>query len=305
MSAKVVPPRGMASRKNKMRKLGAHAGAEVLWRALRGESLKKLHNRDDRIAEDVKASYAAFVRECASQQRKVLAVRGFMVRDDVPEMKRLLDHSRLQAVHKYRHKVELMSKSSDSNEAKSLVLLHNNPLPLLSGEALNESVLQYFDDTVDEDTNEEDLAALMLEAGGGSSEMLAGDSDDDSDDGGTAQSLQCVLSTAAKASSKLKDKGHYTFLTEADFRFPKGNFSKRRWDSEGNELMGPGNTTLLLGASKLPPLTSASPSQLAVSAAKPAHLVLTLDEAEEESKGNIQALGDGEFNRGKVAMWAT
>ena len=66
-------------------------------------------------------------------------------------MKRLMDQSIIQNVQAFRHKVELMSKSSDSNEMKSLVLLHNNPLPLLSGEAHNEGITQYFTDFNSED----------------------------------------------------------------------------------------------------------------------------------------------------------
>lgn len=59
-------------------------------------------------------------------------------------MKRLMDYSIVQDVQRFRHKVELMARASESNESKSLVLLHNNPLPVLSGEALDEGIQQYF-----------------------------------------------------------------------------------------------------------------------------------------------------------------
>jgi hypothetical protein len=138
-----------------------------------------------------------------------------------------------------------------------------------------------------------DVLELMLEAADSCGEI-------EDDEAG----LQCVLSTAGKATDgKVKDRGRYTFLTEADFVF-EGNFSKRHWDSEGNEITGePGAVIGGQGGHKLPPLQQRSPLPPLNKSSE--HVALTLDEAEEESKANIRALGQGDFSRGKVPMWAT
>jgi hypothetical protein len=47
----------------------------------------------------------------------------------VPDIERLMDQSKLRRSRMYRHKTEIMYRSSVINEDRTSVLLHNSPLP--------------------------------------------------------------------------------------------------------------------------------------------------------------------------------
>ena len=69
----------------------------------------------------------------------------------VPDIQRLMDQSKLRRARMFRHKAELMYRSSVNNSDRTTILLHNNPLPditELSGQA--DSVSRYLPSWVDD-----------------------------------------------------------------------------------------------------------------------------------------------------------
>ena len=69
----------------------------------------------------------------------------------VPDIQRLMDQSKLRRARMFRHKAELMYRSSVNNSDRTTILLHNNPLPditELSGQA--DSISRYLPSWVDD-----------------------------------------------------------------------------------------------------------------------------------------------------------
>lgn len=58
-------------------------------------------------------------------------------------MERLLDQSRVYAAQDFKYKVDLMYRSSQTNEDRSGVLMYNNPMPNLNNQEGEESVIRY------------------------------------------------------------------------------------------------------------------------------------------------------------------
>ena len=54
-----------------------------------------------------------------------------------------MNQGRLKDTHEYKHKVELMYRSSQNNEDRSRILLFNNPVPNLNNLEGYESVSRY------------------------------------------------------------------------------------------------------------------------------------------------------------------
>ena len=65
-------------------------------------------------------------------------------------MDRLLDKEKMKVVQDFKHKVELMYRSSHTNEDRSRILLFNNPLPNLNNWAGDESCGRYMPSWVDD-----------------------------------------------------------------------------------------------------------------------------------------------------------
>lgn len=61
----------------------------------------------------------------------------------VPEMDQLLDQSVVQEAQNYRHRMELMFRSSQKNQDRFNVLTFNNPVPNLNNMTGEESVARY------------------------------------------------------------------------------------------------------------------------------------------------------------------
>ena len=69
----------------------------------------------------------------------------------VPDIQRLMDQSKLRRARMFRHKAELMYRSSVNNSDRTTILLHNNPLPditELGGQA--DSISRYLPSWVDD-----------------------------------------------------------------------------------------------------------------------------------------------------------
>ena len=66
-----------------------------------------------------------------------------LIGSKVPEMERLLDQSQVQNAQEYRHKVEIMFRSSHINEDRSRVLMFNNPIPNVNNVGGEESCSRY------------------------------------------------------------------------------------------------------------------------------------------------------------------
>ncbi|CAL1531356.1 unnamed protein product, partial [Lymnaea stagnalis] len=123
-----------------LKNLQGHLGAEHIWTSLRTDSISKLQEMDQRFPQELKEAVSSHVREGIAKHKKPV-FRNFTVTEDVPDLKLLMDQSLLRSIRLLRHKTELMYRSSQTNKDRSNILLHNNPLPDVSGE--EESIDKY------------------------------------------------------------------------------------------------------------------------------------------------------------------
>ncbi|ELT90193.1 hypothetical protein CAPTEDRAFT_225307 [Capitella teleta] len=134
----------------KLRSYAGRIGANYLWSSLRNESLDKLIAADACIPLELKSAYSAFVRQQLTQRRKPIK-RNFYAEEDVPDMGRLTDQSRMNAAQDLKYRVDLMFRSSQTNEDRSGVLLFNNPLPTQEIRADEQGVARYMPSWLQED----------------------------------------------------------------------------------------------------------------------------------------------------------
>ncbi|KAI0233441.1 hypothetical protein LSAT2_016298 [Lamellibrachia satsuma] len=102
-------------------------GAGGLWTLLREDSYLKLMQEDSTISSELKTAYSSFIRQCLVHRKKPIE-RNFCAEADVPDLQRLMDHTRIREAQNFSHKVELMYRASRNNKDRSLVLMHNNPV---------------------------------------------------------------------------------------------------------------------------------------------------------------------------------
>ncbi|CAD5115573.1 DgyrCDS4535 [Dimorphilus gyrociliatus] len=111
----------------KLHAQGGESGVKKLWGTLRNESKKKLMEEDETIPRELKMAYSAFVRESLTKDWKPVK-RNFFKKDDVPQMLQLIDTSRMERTNARKYRAGLMFRSSNMNEDKSRVLLHNKDM---------------------------------------------------------------------------------------------------------------------------------------------------------------------------------
>lgn len=138
----VEKPKILQPMNPKLRKQGGRAGARQLWLTLREDSRAKLLEEDTNIPSELKSAYSAFVRQLLTRRRRPVK-RNYYAEEDVPDMDRLLDQSRIHAAQDYRHKVDLMYRSSRTNRDRCGVLMYNNPMPDLNNWEGGDSVQRY------------------------------------------------------------------------------------------------------------------------------------------------------------------
>ncbi|KAL8612522.1 hypothetical protein ACOMHN_053776 [Nucella lapillus] len=109
-----------------------HIGAGELWDTLRTDSKDKLIRNDIRFPGELKSAFSAFVRERLTKHVRPVE-RSFCATEDVPDIKRLMDQSKLRNTRMYRHRTELMYRSSLTNMDRTSIIMHNNPLPDIAG----------------------------------------------------------------------------------------------------------------------------------------------------------------------------
>ena len=68
----------------------------------------------------------------------------------VPDIERLMDQSKLRRTRLFRHKTELMYRSSVNNSDRTTILLHNSPLPAITESGQAESISRYLPSWVDD-----------------------------------------------------------------------------------------------------------------------------------------------------------
>ncbi|KAK0063953.1 hypothetical protein Bpfe_006638 [Biomphalaria pfeifferi] len=125
-----------STRSNLTKSLQGHLGAEHIWSTLRSDSLKKLHLLDEKFPPELKATVSAHVREGLTKHKKPVS-RNFVVTDDVPDLKQLMDQSFIKHIRNQKHKAHLMYHSSQKNHDRSKILLFNNPLPNLAEDGIS------------------------------------------------------------------------------------------------------------------------------------------------------------------------
>lgn len=308
----------------KLRRQGGRAGAEALWSTLRQDSYQRLLKEDDLIPDSLKEAYGSFARQ--SLKKNHLPVqRMFCTTDDLPEMPRLLDNSRVQRVRKMRHKTDIMYRASVSNQDRTEVLTFNNPLPEFHDRT--DSIDQYLPSWQDEfsDSTQPEYARWLVPkeqwAHGNTIQEETETTDNHENKPQVTQSLDddMILILACRRQPQTKQK--YVFLSEKDTRV-KGMFSEKyKGERENKDLPRPYKGDMPKSYSALggmisatPDITSKSTSTLRYSAPLP-----TRDEvlktytsnwqplsmhALVEYKKQLATMGDGDFNLGRTKMWS-
>lgn len=116
--------RNKAAAKKRLPTLEKGLGARALWEKLQKDSMKKLLEMDQKIPEDWKRSYGAYMRDSITQNRPII-YRSFTEHEDVQDMNRLLDKSYQKRVKNIRHHTNIMYKKSEQNRNKTSILLTN------------------------------------------------------------------------------------------------------------------------------------------------------------------------------------
>ncbi|XP_070192554.1 uncharacterized protein [Littorina saxatilis] len=151
----------------KLKNPKGHIGAGDLWDTLRSDSMGKLIKNDLRFPPELKkylrstpkrtrrkkkeSAFGAFVRERLTKHSKPVT-RSFCATEDVPNIQRLMDQSKLRETRMYRHKTELMYRSSVTNMDRTSILLHNNPLPDITG-GQADSISRYLPSWMDDQSD--------------------------------------------------------------------------------------------------------------------------------------------------------
>ncbi|XP_052234203.1 uncharacterized protein LOC127846744 isoform X3 [Dreissena polymorpha] len=317
----------VAKRNNsKLRRHGGRAGAEVLWQTLRQDSSQRLLKEDASIPARLKEAYGSFARQ--SLRRNRLPVRRmFCVEDDLPEMPRLLDNSKLQHVRRMRHKIDLMYRASVSNKDRTDVLKFNNPLPELhTGATGVDQYLPSWQDQDSESTEPEYLRWLRPQPVHGQDDLIEEEQEEKGELGlprkpQVTQSLDDNLMFFMQRKKHPQPKQKYLFLSEKDTRV-KGSFSEKyKGDRENKNIPRPYKGSLQKSYSALGGMIAESPehdksdSTLRYSAPLPYRRVGLQDytssweplsmHALVEYKKQMSTLGDGDFNLGRAKMWAS
>lgn len=136
----------------KLRHQKGHIGAGELWETLRKDSNTKLLRNDQRFPQELKAAFSAFVRERLTLKHGQPVERSFCATKDVPDIERLMDQSKLRHVRMYRHKTELMYRSSLNNKDRTSILLHNNPMPDITETGQVDSISRYLPSWLDDES---------------------------------------------------------------------------------------------------------------------------------------------------------
>nr|XP_039259613.1 testis-specific gene 13 protein-like [Styela clava] len=120
-------------------------GAEAIWKTLKEKSDKKINRLEERIPDEWKQAYSAFLRDRLAQD-KPLPFRSFTAKADVPDLEILKQHDYVYKVRKIRNHTNVMYRSSESNLNHTTLLLNNNPLPECKRSGKNVALDRYFDD---------------------------------------------------------------------------------------------------------------------------------------------------------------
>ncbi|KAJ8302175.1 hypothetical protein KUTeg_021162 [Tegillarca granosa] len=236
LNPKIEQPPKKANQ-SKLQKQGGRAGAQRLWEILRKESLLRLLQEDKRVPIELKEAYSAFVRQGLQKNWKYIP-RSFASSEDVPDLRRLQDHSVQVRVRKKKHKTDLMFRASQSNKDRTEILTHNNPLPNINEEDnLESSVGRYLPSWLDiaSEASEPEYMKWVTD----NQEMRH---DEDAEDrGDNIQSMgdeydtldqDLIMLMARKRKPEPKPK--YIFLREKDATC-KGKFSEKFKDQRDNK----------------------------------------------------------------------
>nr|XP_022299167.1 uncharacterized protein LOC111107993 isoform X1 [Crassostrea virginica] len=305
------------------------AGVDRLLKTLRDESQIRLLKADAHIPQELKDTFGAFVRESVGKDRPPVR-RFFCPQEDVPELARLQDHSKLVRVRHYKHRVDLMYRASKNNQDRSNILIHNNPPPeVASLDADRDGVGRYLpswmDDTADSEpdymkwvkdgkhTHRDDLTGQPIredeeDLGKAEGEMMEGFTD------------EVILQMSRRKHRRPQPK--YTFIKEEDTRV-KGSFTDKFRDLYDNaDIPRPFNATKLPTPSKSKSVLGLTSDDMAAedrnscrSAPIPEKHRRYYDYISQWEPLSMNALieytqkkeaeGEGEFNQGRPKMWST
>lgn len=237
----------------KLRNFGGRIGAVPLWRLLRDDSERKLLDADDKLlSQELKAAFGAFVRQNLTEKKEPIK-RSFYSSEDVPDMERLLDQSRVHNAHDFRHKVELMFRSSQINKDRTGVLLHNNPAPDVTNHHGDKSVGRYMPSWASEasDTPRRSISSEGLDCPSGSGTHRSGLSDPDLKP--ERGDWSDIFAQRRDIRKTRPDQGQprIHFLTESAATVP-GQFSQRiRKARQGGQLSSPREMDPMMTSEKI------------------------------------------------------
>ncbi|XP_076447477.1 uncharacterized protein LOC143284569 isoform X2 [Babylonia areolata] len=299
-----------------------HIGAGELWDTLRKDSKDKLIRNDLRFPQELKSAFSAFVRERLTKHVRPVE-RSFCATEDVPDIQRLMDQSKLRNTRLYRHKTELMYRSSINNMDRTSILLHSNPMPDITGTGVGaDSISRYLPSWLDTQSEMSEPEYMKWVRARKVDEEEEGEEEDKENVrhsahsrqlSETANELQNIWYTIAARKKKPKTP-RFQFLTEKEAEC-EGEFTQK-FQEEKEQREKPQPHSLVKAYSALDfshPASSFSvpPSQERGRSAQTAMQLhryrsdwqpLSMA-ALVEYKKQVETEGQGDFEHGRVKMW--
>ncbi|KAK7499466.1 hypothetical protein BaRGS_00009118 [Batillaria attramentaria] len=270
------------------------------------------------------AAFSAFVRERLQLKHSRPVERSFCATKDVPDIERLMDQSKLRQIRLYRHKTELMYRSSLTNEDRTSILLHNNPMPDITETGQADSISRYLPSWMDDqsDVSEEEYMKWIHK---GRKQIKAKEDDDEDKENArhSAQSRQLSESTKELQSiwqsistcRKPPKTPRIKFLTEKEAESEGGFTQKFQEERENREKLQPHHVQPFKSHSALE--LSAPGSSISVPASRQRGMSARSEmlrrfqsewqplsmNALVEYKKQLDTVGEGDFEHGRMKMW--
>ncbi|KAK3589484.1 hypothetical protein CHS0354_030606 [Potamilus streckersoni] len=312
----------MPERKREMMELLGRDGANALWVNLRQESNKRLLKEDASIPRQLKDTYGAFARESLQQNRQPVR-RMYYAEDDLPEMDRLTDTRKSQQANNMCFKTQIMYRASKTNEDRTSLLVHNNPLPeFVEGQA-NRSIKEYIPSWMNLESDDSEPDYHKWKSYEQSDRIDEADEEkiDTNKENLTPEHDVLNSQIILKRKKPIQKKPKYIFLSEED-ACCKGKFSEKFKDERDNKdiphpfhgehrsvksftSLGMSESIFARDQTSTERYSAPLPSkeQLMnnyVSGWEPLSMKALM-----EYKQKLDTVGVGEFNMGRTKMWST
>ncbi|KAL3852303.1 hypothetical protein ACJMK2_015962 [Sinanodonta woodiana] len=292
-------------------------GADALWINLRQESNKRLLKEDSSIPRQLKDTYRAFARESLQQNRQPVR-RMYYAEDDIPEIDRLTNMRKSQQANNMCFKTQIMYRASKTNEDRTSLLVHNNPLPEFVEGQVNRSIKEYIPSWMNLESDNSEPDYRKWKSYGQTDRINEAEEEKVDKENLTPEPDGLNSQVIFKPKQK---KPKYIFLSEEDARC-KGKFSEKFKDERDNKdiphpfhgehrsvksfsSLGMSESILARDQTSTERYSAPLPSKEHlmnnyVSGWEPLSMKALM-----EYKQKLDTIGVGEFNMGRTKMWST